>query len=378
MEERSFMPCKADAASINWVDSDAGLREATAAWAPHKVIAIDTEFQRTDTFFPLPGLYQVAAGGQIYLIDPLEITQWQPFVACLSDSSVTKVMHACSEDLELINHHLGIVPESIFDTQLAYAFQSPQYSASYARLVAGLLDVELGKHETRSNWLQRPLSDRQLQYAREDVYHLETLHARLVAGLQELGREAWFADLMTDRADYARGRPEEYYRNVKNAWKLDGVELGRLRGLCAWRERRAMTEDVPRNRVVWDDHLLRFARAEALTEDVVTEALPRAVARRYASDIVREHSELVGRNDSLAALARPLTQAQAQVSKALREIARACADGLELAHELVARKRDVDACIRHFLDTGELSPAYSGWRHELLGGQFHAVLRDRL
>jgi ribonuclease D len=372
------MPCKGDAASINWIESDAGLRDAVAAWGPHQVIGIDTEFQRTDTFFPLPGLYQVAAGEHVYLIDPLAIDDWQPFTDCLLDPSITKVMHACSEDLELINHHLGIVPEGIFDTQLANAFQSVHYSLSYARLVEGMLGVLLDKHETRSNWLRRPLSERQLEYAWEDVHHLAELHARLLAGLQKHGRETWFHDLMVVRGDYVRGNPEDYYRGVKKAWRLDGLELGRLQGLCAWRERKAMTEDVPRNRVVWDDHLLQFATVQELTEEDVVDALPHNVARRYAAEIVHEHVKRVVLNESRPALERPLTQAQNQVSKELRGAARQRADTLQVAPELLARKRDVDHCVRHFLESGELSPAYMGWRYELVGGEFQTVLEQRL
>ena len=372
------MPCKGDAASTSWIEDDAGLREAVTTWVSHPVIGVDTEFQRTDTFFPLPGLYQVSAGERVYLIDPLAIGQWQPLVDCLTDPRIIKVMHACSEDLELIHHHLGVVPEGIFDTQLANAFLSADYASSYAKLVEGLLGVRLDKHETRSNWLQRPLSEQQLRYAWEDVHYLGELHSKLDARLGQLGRRSWFDELMADRGEYARIVPEDYYRNVKKAWRLDAHELGRFRGLCAWRERKAMAEDVPRNRVVWDDHLLRFARTEALTEEEVGQALPRNVARKYAAEIVREHAELVVRNDVLPPLDRPLTQSQGQVSKALREIARKCADTLDVAHELVARKRDVDHCIRHFLETGELSPAYRGWRHALVGGEFQTVLRERL
>ncbi len=372
------MPCKADAASISWIDSNAGLREAVEAWAPYPAIGMDTEFQRTDTYYPLPGLYQVAAGERVYLIDPLSIDAWEPFVNVLNDGSVTKVMHACSEDLELLDHHLGVAPQNVFDTQLANAFQSGDYSTSYAKLVDRLLGVALGQHETRSNWLRRPLSERQVHYACEDVVHLDAMYEALSGRLRELGREHWFADAMAERAEYARVAPDDYYRTVKKAWRLDHRQLGRLRGLCAWRERRAMAEDVPRNRVVWDDHLVRFAREVELTEVQVKDVLPRPIARRYAADIVREHAELVAENAAAAPLERPLTQAQGQVSKRLREIARKCADGLDVAHELIARKRDVDSCIRHFLDTGELSPAYSGWRHHLVGGEFHAVLTERL
>ncbi len=369
------MPCKGDAASVSWVQDDAGLRKAVAGW--QSIICVDTEFQRTDTFFPIPGLYQVLSGDQVYLLDPLTISDWTPLLEVLEDPRVTKIMHACSEDLELIRHHFGAVPRGVFDTQLANAFQSTDYSTSYANLVAGLLGEQLDKHETRSNWLQRPLSDEQLHYAWQDVHYLPDLYRRLSAGLENLGRRHWFADAMTDRGRYQPTDPDEYYRSVKKAWRLEDFELGALQGLCAWRERTAMAEDVPRNRVVWDEHLLKFARSRRLDEETVRELLPPNVARRYAAELVQTHRESMQSAESLEPLARPLTQGQSQVSKALRHIARLEADALQLAHELLARKSDVEACVRHYLANGELSPAYGGWRHAVVGAQFQAILEGR-
>jgi ribonuclease D len=369
------MPCKGDAVSINWIRDDAALSKAVAGW--QSIVGIDTEFQRTDTFFPIPGLYQVLSGDQVYLLDPLTISDWTPLLEVLEDPRVTKIMHACSEDLELMRHHFGAVPQGVFDTQLANAFQSSDYSTSYANLVSALLGEQLDKHETRSNWLQRPLSDEQLRYAWEDVHYLPDLHRTLATGLEQLGRQDWFADAMRDRGRYSPTDPDEYYRGVKKAWRLDGDELAILRDLCAWRERKAMAEDVPRNRVVWDEHLLEFARTTQLEEEAVHELLPRNVARRYTAELLEEHRESVASAEALELLDRPLTQGQSQTSKALRHIARLEADALQLAHELLARKRDVEACIRHFLANGELSPAYGGWRHGVVGAQFQAILEGR-
>ncbi|MCZ6710460.1 MAG: HRDC domain-containing protein [Gammaproteobacteria bacterium] len=375
MEEQSFMPCKADAVSVSWIQDDVALGEAVASW--ESIIGIDTEFQRTDTFFPIPGLYQVLSGDRVYLLDPLTISDWTPFLEVLEDPRLTKIMHACSEDLELMRHHFGAVPRGVFDTQLANAFQSADYSTSYANLVAAQLGEQLDKHETRSNWLRRPLSDEQLRYAWEDVHYLPDLHRILFAGLERLGREQWFAEVMADRGRYQPTDPDEYYRNLKTAWRLDGLQLGVLQRLCAWRERKAMAVDVPRNRVVWDEHLLEFAKTRRLAEDAIHDLLPRNVARRYAAELVQVHASAMQSAESLEPLARPLTQSQSQVSKGLRQVAREQAESLQLAHELLARKRDVEACVRHYLVNGELSPAYKGWRHAVVGAQFQARLEGR-
>lgn len=366
------MPYRADAASVSWINDAAALADAVASWGD--LIGLDTEFQRTDTFFPVPGLYQVISGEDVFLLDPLTIEDFSAFAGMLADPGITKVMHACSEDLELIRHHLAVEPQGIFDTQLAYAFQSSNFSISYANLVAALLGHDLGKHATRSNWLRRPLSEEQLHYAWEDVRFLPELCDVLNDRLDELGRRPWFEDAMEEKGTLQGPQPEEYYRGVKRAWRLDGLELGVLKRLCAWRERRAMAEDVPRNRVVWDEHLVEFARLSSLGEKDVHERLPGPVARRYASQLIEEHREGVLAGVAEVPLARPLSPSENKVSRTLRDLASSKADAMEFARELLARKRDVESCIRHYLDTGELSPAYGGWRAALVGDEFRTLL----
>lgn len=363
---------RGDAASVEWVASNQSLDQAVNGW--ESAIGIDTEFQRTNTFYPIPGLYQVISGERVYLIDPLEISEWQPLVAVLEDESVVKVMHACSEDLELISHHLNAVPVAVFDTQLANAFQAKDFSTSYANLVAQQLGVELGKHETRSNWLQRPLTEEQIRYAREDVHYLLPLFECLSNKLRDLDRAQWFHDLMTDKA-FVRGDPHRYYRSMKKAWRLDPPQLNVLQSLCAWREHKAMSEDLPRNRIIWDDHLYQFAQVRQLEYGDLIESLPRAVVRRYADELIEHHRKGCANTEVLQPILRPLTQGQNAITKALRDVARSHADRLRFADELLARKRDVEACVRHYLETGDLSPEYQGWRGQIVADEFKTVLK---
>jgi ribonuclease D len=353
------------------VSSNQALEDSVASWG--RILGLDTEFQRTNTFFPLPGLYQVVSGSDIYLIDPLTIDEWQPLVAALEDEDTTLIMHACGEDLELMFHHLGATPTRLFDTQVANAFVTTDFALSYTNLVKTHLGVELGKAQTRSDWRRRPLSDAQLQYACEDVEHLPELHRQLCEKLEVLGRDQWYFETMAGQGRYAPSDPDRYYQNIRKAWRLSGDDLAVLQSLTSWRERTAMTEDVPRNRVVWDEHLLAFAQQQALSEGHVRELLPHGIARRYADRIVAEHQ--TGRDsEPLPRLAPPLSQVQGEVSKKLREVARTRAEGKEMAQELLARKRDVERCIRHYMATGELSADYSGWRDALVGESFRDIL----
>ena len=355
-----------------WIASDAQLRDAVASWPA--VIGLDTEFLRTSTYYPKPGLYQVAAGDQVYLIDPLAIESWQPLVDYLVSERTVKVMHACLEDLELLHHHLGISPRNVFDTQFANAFASENFSLSYAALVERVLGVSLPKHETRSNWLQRPLSDDQIRYAVEDVIYLAPLYEHLQEKLQADARYAWFVQEMSLRGAYVPPEPLQYYRGVKKAWQLGAEQLAVLQMLCAWRENTARSEDVPRNRVVWDDHLYAFSRIRELELEHVHTNLPRGIARRYAEALLEAHN--VGRRSAHPEpLPRPLTTAQGKLVKQLREIAGNVADQLGVAPELLSRRRDIEACVRHFSSTQQLSDHYLGWREGLVAERFLEVLQ---
>jgi len=371
MAEPSFTPSGVAAISPNWVTSNDALAAAAGRWG--SVIGLDTEFQRTSTYYPLPGLYQVASNGEVYLIDPLAVDNWAPMVDVLEDERRTLVMHACGEDLELMAHHLGARPEGLFDTQLANAFLSTDFALSYSNLVARHLDVALGKPQTRSDWRHRPLSEAQVRYACEDVIHLHELHSRLLDDLERLDRRAWFEQTMRDQGCYVPQDPNRYYLGLRKAWRFRDEQLAALRRLTAWRERTAMAENVPRNRVVRDEHLLLFAERRTLDERLVREVLPKPVARRYGAALVDEH-QAGHQGGSPERPEPPLTQREGEVSKLLRDAARAEAERLQMSQELLARRRDVERCIRHFVTTGELSPEYSGWREPLVGGSFRRIL----
>ena len=354
-----------------WIDSNELLAQHAGQWQGS--IALDTEFIRTDTFYPVPGLYQVGWTDQVYLLDPLQISDWSSFVEVLKNPQITKIMHACQEDLELIWHHLGISLVNVFDTQLANAFVSEDFSLSYAALVERLLNVSLPKHATRSNWLQRPLSDEQLTYAVEDVIYLPKLFQTLTDMLSERAeRLSWFEQEMQPRVSYAPGVSSEYYRGLKKAWQLNASQLSALRSLCHWREDMAKSLNVPRNRVVWDDHLYQFAKAGELRHDSVHRALPRAIARKFADDLVDAHAQGLAQTPP-SKLPAPLSPRQSAVVKQLRQLGRQRAAALGLAPELLSRKREVEECVRHYVHAGQMSELFLGWRAEAVGELFEPV-----
>lgn len=235
-------------------------------------IGLDTEFVRERTWWPQLALVQIALdvgsdGGDtpddaILLVDPLAPGTREALTPLLLDTAVLKVMHSASEDLVAFKRACGVVPQPLFDTQIAAALTGIGAGMGYQRLVQELLGVALHKGETRSDWLRRPLSPAQLDYAADDVRHLFALHDRLETQLQALGRRAWLAE------DCARlvfnAQQDELERwphlSLRAAQFLAPDAQRRLLRLLRWRDAYARDNDRPRTWILDNDLAVALAR----------------------------------------------------------------------------------------------------------------------
>ena len=362
--------------TYHYIDRNADFVAAVERWRHSGVVGIDTEFIRTRTFYPIAALYQIATENERAIVDPLTVTSWAPFKALLEDREVVKVMHACSEDLEVFARHLDAKPTNLFDTQIAASFLGAEYSPSYAELVRRHTGTELGKHETRSDWLARPLRAEQLRYAIEDVVFLLPIHRAQLAALERLGRAAWCEEETTHRLGYAPVEPESAYLNLRKGWRGDRRGLARLRAMCAWRERYARDKDLPRGHVVKDEQLIELASQRSVDRDTVVRVLEPSAARRHGKELLGliEQADALPDEALPAALEAPLTAAESRTLKELKAIGAECARGLDIAEELLSRRRDLEKCLRTVRADGTLPENFLGWRRPLVGDAFAAKL----
>ena len=244
-----------------WINSNSKLEEHCQEWLVLKRIALDTEFIRTDTFYPLPGLIQINTGTDIFLIDPLAINKWRPFLDVLEHSSIIKIFHSCSEDLEVLQLLTGGIPKPLSDTQLTAAFAGIGFSLSYQNLVKRLLGIDIQKDETRSNWRQRPLTASQIKYATLDVVHLLQVYSILENKLEGHPSKVWAEE------DCNRMEPtilnndyDSVWKDVKRAWQLKPRQLLVLKLICIYREEESRKKNLPRNRVIPKSSLWALAR----------------------------------------------------------------------------------------------------------------------
>lgn len=362
------------AIEIHWIRDDQSLAEHCRNWHELPFVAVDTEFMRVDTFYPKAGLIQIGDGQRAFLIDPLLIGNWQPLAELLEDNAVVKVLHACSEDLEVLLRLTGKLPQPLFDTQLAAGYLNLGFSMGYSRLVQDVLGIELPKGETRSDWLQRPLSETQVSYAAEDAVHLAELFSVLRPRLSE-DKYAWVLEDGAELVAQLRREvePESLYRDVKLAWKLAPQQLAVLRELCAWREREARNRDVPRNRILKEHSLWPMAKSQpnnlsALAK--IDEMHPRTI-RQDGEFLV----QLIKRAASLPpeqwppALPEPLPIEAAGILKQLRAIGQAEGERLGIAPELMLRKKALEALLKSGYPNGpyQLPDSLRGWRRERMG-----------
>lgn len=359
---------------ILWIRDNASLAEHCSAWRKQPFVALDTEFMRVDTFYPIAGLLQISEGARAYLIDPLLIDDWSSFAALLEDREVVKVVHACSEDLEVLLRLTGSLPVPLFDSQLAAGYLNLGFSMGYSRLVQAVLDIELPKGETRSDWLQRPLSDTQVSYAAEDVVHLAELYRRLQDKLPA-EKNAWIledgAELV---ANLGREIPaEEAYRDAKLAWKLSRAQLAVLRVLCTWRERQARARNQPRNRILREHSLWPLARqqpSDLISLARIEDMHPKTVRQDGETilQMIREAAALP-QSEWPPALPEPLPLESTALLKKLRAIGQREGERLDIAPELMLRKKTLEALLKSGYPKGpyRLPDSLRGWRRELMG-----------
>ncbi|RUO78030.1 ribonuclease D [Idiomarina seosinensis] len=237
----------------------------TAGW-----LAIDTEFVRQRTYYAKLGLLQAHANGQTVIIDPLKDVELEPLWSLICDAEVVKVVHAGGEDIELFYHQAGQhQPQAIFDSQIAAGFCGLGSSIGYAKLVEQLCGgVELDKSLSRTDWLKRPLTPEQLDYAAADASYLSAMYPYLLEKCQQ--RQVLDIVLAESRLQVDKRTQsiadDLLYLFVGNAWQCNQQQLGVLRELAAWRQHKAQQRDMPLGFIFKDGVLLELARRQPTTE----------------------------------------------------------------------------------------------------------------
>ena len=245
-----------------FIDTPDALDELADELADCDYIAVDTEFQREHTYYPHLALVQLACENTVACVDPVAFDAHEGLGRLLLDDSIIKVFHSCSQDLEVLHYYLGLTPVAIRDSQVARALLSEDQQISYAALVLDMLGIELDKSQTRTDWLRRPLTDRQLVYAADDVIYLYQLYPLLIEKLEQSGRMEWFeqdcSELCFEPGD-TTDTDTQLWRRVRGSNRLKRNQLAIVQAVAAWREQIARERDRARRRVLADDIVIDIA-----------------------------------------------------------------------------------------------------------------------
>ncbi|HFT0295939.1 TPA: ribonuclease D [Proteus mirabilis] len=367
--------------NYQFITTNTALEDVCKAASEVSQIALDTEFVRIRTCYPHLGLIQMYDGKQISLIDPLTITEWTPFVELLTNPAVLKYLHAGSEDLEVFSHQFGCVPTPMIDTQVVAAFLGYPISCGFATLVEKYEHIALDKSESRTDWLARPLTEKQCQYASGDVFYLLPLAKKLIAQAQEAG----YMDAIVDECEMIAERrqetvsPELAYRDIGNAWQLRGQQLACLKMLAEWRLNQARARDMALNFVVREEHLWSVARY-----------LPTSLAELDALSLSGQEIRCHGRRlldfvakakqikdeDCPEPIGNLIEQPNYKKAfKAIKTVIQEVSEGQRYNPELLASRRQINQLLNiHWkIKTGE-PELLSRWRKALLAEKITAIL----
>ncbi len=355
---------------FDYIDSNDQLRDFCASVRDDQTCALDTEFVREKTYYPLLALIQLATESRQACIDPLAINDFSPLIELFENPDMVKILHASGQDLELFHHVFGAIPRPLFDTQIAAAVLGYANQIGYADLVRQVCGVQLDKKYTRANWAKRPLSEGELDYAMDDVRYLIEIYHRLHEELERRGRLAWVeADFrrITDAGAFLQD-DGELWKKLKGVQRLKGEALNNADQLCRWREQRAREKDRPRRWILKDEDIVDIARFKPKNHREL------AQIGNLGSDFIRKTGdELIAVLEQAARMDKAdwprqpkiqrLDNRQQALADSLMAIARLVCDDNDIAIASVLGKKDIDALI-----TGQgRSKLLEGWRHEMLG-----------
>lgn len=366
------------------ITEQSALQDLCDRLAEAEFICIDTEFHRETTYWPELCLIQAAAPGVEGLIDPrAEDLDIGPFLEVIASDRQLKVFHAARQDIEIFNRLIGHPPGPVFDTQIAAMALGYGDSISYDNLIQRVLRRQIDKSSQFTDWMRRPLSQKQLVYALGDVTHLRDAFLRMRADLEKAGRMEWVREEMAELED-----PRTYDTDPGNAWQRLKLRMPRkdyaaiVVAVAAWRERMAQELDRPRRRILKDDAIQEIASQKPKTEEDFNQlrAVPNGFIRsRHAQGLMECVQDALARpGDFAPELERPAQNAQipAGAPELLKVLLKHVSDENDVVPRLIANAADIDRIARG--ETGEDIPAMTGWRFEMFGRKAQALLSGRL
>lgn len=352
------------------IESSNAFKELCEEFINEPLIAIDTEFFRETTYYPHLGLVQLASPTRIACIDPLSFDAREGLARILLNPEITKIFHACIQDLEVLYQYLGKLPRTMVDTQIAAAMLGEQEQIGYATLVEQQIGIRLEKSQTRTNWLKRPLTSRQIEYAGDDVLYLIPLYNKLMFELKHKHREYW----LKEDCDKLGNDEIRFFPDMNNCWKrikgvskLRGVQLSICFAVAQWREQLAMKKDLTRRKALPDEAIIQIATIQPDGSDTLKK-IP-SIRRLLNTDELNSLTGAIQKGLRTPESEWPSAERhkpsidQKATLKSCLELLRDKTEELGVAQGILCSRKDIEKMIGGARDLQVLS----GWRLDCIG-----------
>lgn len=366
------------------ITEQSALEDLCGRLSEAEFVCVDTEFHRETTYWPELCLIQASGPGVEGLIDPrAEDLDIKPFLDLIASDRQVKVFHAARQDIEIFNRLIGHPPGPVFDTQVAAMALGFGDSISYDNLVQRVLRKQIDKSSQFTDWMRRPLSQKQLIYALGDVTHLRDCYQRMRDDLDRAGRLAWVREEMAELED-----PATYDTEPMNAWQRLKLRMPKkdyaavVVSVAAWRERVAQELDKPRRRILKDDAIQEIAAQKPRTEEDFNQlrAVPNGFIRsKHGQGLLEAVRAAIDAPDTFAPeMVRQVQNAQipAGAPELLKVLLKHVSDENDVVPRLIANSADIDRIARG--ETSEDIAAMTGWRYEMFGKKAIALLSGKL
>ena len=365
------------------ITTTADLKLACDDFAKSPFVAVDTEFMRETTFWPILCLIQMASADLEVIVDPLAPgLDLAPFYALMMNEGVVKVFHAARQDIEIVFAQTGKVPKPVFDSQVAAMVCGFNESVSYVNLVKKVTGVDLDKSSRFTDWSRRPLTQGQLTYALADVTHLRDVYHFLVAEMGAAKRTEWVAEEMAELTQTSTYQtlPEDAWKRLKLRVK-NRKALAILIELAAWRERLAQGQNVPRGRILRDEALFDIANQAPMTAEKLSElrtlsdGFARSSRAKEILDCVKRGVERDPKTVPPLANPAPMTAEASATVELLKVLLKAAAARHRVAPRLIA---DTDELEQIASENSAQVRTLSGWRRIVFGEDALRLKRGEL
>ena len=341
------------------IDSDEKLNNFLFKIEECKEIGLDTEFIRESTYRPILALVQISLpNGEIYLIDPLKLTDIQAIIKIISNPNLLKIIHSAKQDLEALYSFTGVFPSNIFDTQIAANFLSEKSSIGYSALVKNICNIDIKEGSWRTDWLKRPLSVDKIEYAADDVKYLITIKNQLEKNLRVIKRHLWFQEEQAIELNKSNIiiDPDNAWEKINYPLYFDSSDLSLLKRLASWREKLSIKYDVPKKWILSDSLIIKIMITnENKTNDIIS-GIKQSITQSEKNDLEkflllkkkRKNKNLLPKKE---------------VEQKCNEVLSYVSEEFKIDPTIIANKRDMEI----FISTNNKARFMKGWRYQIFG-----------